>query len=454
MASTEGGGDWFERAYDLKVGERAGLSYGDDFEGTDVELLELPPELLSSVQSGEETLCFKGGPDEEAVLCTKDRTYAVKRVETSNTVLILQPTRGFEHEVDDEVDDEERAGKRPRSDAPDASGEEPCAKRLTAFAQAASHLELVPTAPRLDAMWDRLLSDRHVFAGADVDKASDDAWLAANVDDADVGEEGLPDPPPRGFAFEELVETTQASEGEILAALEDGPAFEFGGRWRGMDPGYLDHLLDVTVVTAQAEGWELTRIPEGKMVDALAADGFPAAVTQHGLRTYFVAAGEETAAAAGGGGGEGTATAGRTLWCVDAARVCRAKASQLLDSAPGGGGGGPTRWRLTDFIGKWRDALPEDLKGACDEGLLKGLALVERAADGGDGLVRPYRADRLSKVPKERFQALFALKPRWTRDELEPYVNGLLGMTVEAALLKFTRVSQPTANAVPVYSKR
>jgi len=55
---------------------------------------------------------------------------------------------------------------------------------------------------------------------------------------------------------------------------------------------------------------------------------------------------------------------------VDAARVCTAKASQLLDSAPdaggggvavgGGGGGGAfsagagaTRWRLGDFMDKW-----------------------------------------------------------------------------------------------------
>lgn len=57
-------------------------------------------------------------------------------------------------------------------------------------------------------------------------------------------------------------------------------------------------------------------------------------------------------------------------------------------------------------------------------------------------------------MPRERFDALFALKPRWTMEELEPYVMGVPGMTVEAQLLKFTRVSQPTAAATPVYSKR
>ena len=115
-------------------------------------------------------------------------------------------------------------------------------KDLTAFAQADSHLELVLTAPRVDPMWDRLRTEPHVYAGPEHDKELDEAW-AAEHDDNDCGEEGVPDPPPRGFTLDELVQTTQASEVEIVAALEDGPAFELGGRWRGIDPGYLDHLL-------------------------------------------------------------------------------------------------------------------------------------------------------------------------------------------------------------------
>ena len=228
---------------------------------------------------------------------------------------------------------------------------------------------------------------------------------------------------------------------------------------------------DVTIVTAQAQGWELTSIPQGEMVNALAEDGFPAAVVAHGLRTYCnVAGGGGGEGGDGGGGGGGGVSKGgsTTLWCVDAARVCTAKASQLLDSAPGAGrggvavgggggggaGGGATRWRLNDFTNKWRGLLPEELRNACHDTLLRGLALVEKAADGSDGVVRPFRAEQLSKVPKERFNALFALKPRWTMEELEPYMAAVPGMTVETQLLKFTRVSQPTAASTPVYSKR
>jgi|AntAceMinimDraft_1070359.scaffolds.fasta_scaffold108983_1 hypothetical protein len=42
--------------------------------------------------------------------------------------------------------------------------------------------------------------------------------------------------------------------------------------------------------------------------------------------------------------------------------------------------------------------VPEELRPACHDSLLRGLALVERAADGSDGVVRPFRADQLPKV--------------------------------------------------------
>ena len=86
--------DWFGRAHALAPGEGVDLVYGRDFDANEVELLELPDDLLAKVQSGEEELCFKGGPDEEAVLCTSDATYLVKRVETSNTLLLMQPPAG------------------------------------------------------------------------------------------------------------------------------------------------------------------------------------------------------------------------------------------------------------------------------------------------------------------------------------------------------------------------
>ena len=68
--------------------------------------------------------------------------------------------------------------------------------------------------------------------------------------------------------------------------------------------------------------------------------------------------------------------------------------------------------------------------------------------------MRVFRDVDLPKHPRERFRAIFALKPRWQMDELEAYIAATSDETVEAQLLKYTRVSQPTTDAVPVYSKR
>ncbi|KAK0942010.1 hypothetical protein LTR48_003328 [Friedmanniomyces endolithicus] len=69
-------------------------------------LLELPPELLRLVVSERTILHFKSGPksseagsNSEAVLCTPDKTFNIRQVNTSNSVYICQPTS---HNDDDE----------------------------------------------------------------------------------------------------------------------------------------------------------------------------------------------------------------------------------------------------------------------------------------------------------------------------------------------------------------
>ena len=477
--------DWFGRAHALAPGEGVDLVYGRDFDANEVELLELPDDLLAKVQSGEEELCFKGGPDDEAVLCTSDATYLVKRVETSNTLLLMQPPGGITPR-----DGAERASdaiavaspdrtpskrRRTASSAPSTPAEaiaqasaEAAAEAaapssaLVAFAQAESHLELVRAEPKLDEMWSRLLAPPHVYKGPKGDRETDDAWYAA-LDDQDYGEEGVPDPPPKGIPLDALLAEARGSRAETTLALARGPAFAHeGGRYRGVDEEYLDYVVEIVIVTAEAKGWDLNGVPREAMADAMAEDGFPKDLTRLALRT-FAREDEKKREEGGADGSSGSADAADA---IDGAKVCASKAARMMDEIAsggggagavgggGGGGGGGARWRLGAFLEKWRLRVPGAFRDACDEKLLRGLALVEKAADGSEGTVRPFRASRLPKTPKERFAALFALKPRWTMDELEPYLEAAADQTVEAQLLKFTRVSQPNAKSTPVYSKR
>ena len=480
---------WFARAHDLQEGEKANLVLGEDFHTNEVELLDLNDELLAVIESGGE-LVFKGGPDDEAVLCTECTTYAVKRVETSNTLLLFQPPGGLPDKIrlpDGTVDDADAdasddgkdrdgptatptpkrrkttteidagsnppPGPAPGDDADGPPGTpaeainralkdgvplgEDGLKQITSFAQAGSHLEVTKIEPRLDPMWARLRSAPHAYAGPERE--------AEIVDDddagADAGAEGEDADATVGIEEDDLIENTQASKVEIHAALADGPAFRDpnrGGRWRGIDDTYAAHVLEMLVVTAQAKGMALDAVDESGVKSAMATDDppTPEPVTQYVLRMY-----REPAAGDGG------------TRAIDAKKVCRSVASRMLEGSKPAAAG---RLRLGEFLTAWRDGCNEELRAACTRDLLKGLALIEKGASGKEeeALVRVFRDVDLPKQPRDRFRALFALKPRWQMDELEHYIAATSDETIEAQLLKYTRVSQPTTDAVPIYSKR
>lgn len=57
-------------------------------------LLELPPDLLKSIESNENpplAWAIKGNPTEDAVLCTNDKTYSIRSVSLSNSILVVTP---------------------------------------------------------------------------------------------------------------------------------------------------------------------------------------------------------------------------------------------------------------------------------------------------------------------------------------------------------------------------
>ena len=97
---------------------------------------------------------------------------------------------------------------------------------------------------------------------------------------------------------------------------------------------------------------------------------------------------------------------------------------------------------------------------------------------GADRWLHAFSVRELPKSPSDRFKALFAERPRWTRDEIEPYLtvrpacarcymrcaDALLwtlrqgveeaGATVDGLLLAWCRHSQPTPDSVGFYTAR
>ena len=221
---------WFAEAHNLQEGEKANVVLGEDFHTNEVELLNLNDELLKVIEDGGE-LMFKGGPDDEAVLCTDRTTYAVTRVETSNTLLLFQPPGGLPTKVrlpDGTVDDIDADADDPDDrdptvtplpkrrktddDATGADGDGPPStpaeainramkdgvplgedglKDIVSFAQASSHLEVVRCEPRLGPMWERLRQRPHAYAGPEREAEEEEAPVGDDekngAADADAG---------------------------------------------------------------------------------------------------------------------------------------------------------------------------------------------------------------------------------------------------------------------------
>ena len=230
---TPQGYGWFAEAHNLQEGEKANVVLGEDFHTNEVELLNLNDELLKVIEDGGE-LMFKGGPDDEAVLCTERTTYAVTRVETSNTLLLFQPPGGLPtkvrlpdgtvDDIDADADDHDDRDptvtplpkrRKTDDDATGADGDgtpstpaeainramkdgvplgEDGLKDIVSFAQASSHLEVVKCEPRLGPMWERLRQRPHAYAGPEREAeeeevpVGDDEKNGAADADADGGD--------------------------------------------------------------------------------------------------------------------------------------------------------------------------------------------------------------------------------------------------------------------------
>ena len=56
--------------------------------GDDIKLLEVSKDLANSLSSGD-ILTIRGQESENAVICSKDKTYDIKEAETSNSLLLV-----------------------------------------------------------------------------------------------------------------------------------------------------------------------------------------------------------------------------------------------------------------------------------------------------------------------------------------------------------------------------
>ena len=300
MGSDE---DRFARVRGLKPGEPANFVYARDFDANEVEL-RAPP-TCSRRSSREESLSFKGAPTTRlccARATARSSSSAWRRPTAPRhaTRRRHRPNRRRRAEGEDDHDlDHPSDGPTPKRRRRDSAA----AAEIGTPAAAENGNGTPPprTAPRASrphrvrrgclpprARPGGAQTGRHEapipaprVAGADVDRDADAAW-AASLDDTEFGEESVRTPARIHPRRTRRRRSTSRAEIHGLGRVPRFGAATAGG----IDEEYLEHAMDIAVVTAQGNGWELGAIPGGAVANAMVADGFPAAATAKALATF------------------------------------------------------------------------------------------------------------------------------------------------------------------------
>ncbi|CAG7873946.1 unnamed protein product [Brassica rapa] len=260
-----------EAVINLGLGSSVPISYHPCFgPHEDLLLLEADDNLVSDIFNGRVTL--RGLPDEDAVLCTKSKTYAIKFVGNSNSMFLIPPSNS------------------PGFIQDDAHG------KVSVIKLAPGNMELVEVSPKLDKLKQLLLESP--FGPGEVDAMMMD-------DDGSEKNRVL-------YTWSDLVNIIQASDEELLKGLESLSAIEIDGYWRVIDESYLDMILRMLLNNCVLNSWSFDDLDKEEVVSSLVADEFPTKLAGHCLRVF------------------GSEVKGTNKWKLEPRLVCLHFARQVL----------------------------------------------------------------------------------------------------------------------------
>lgn len=380
-------------------------------------------------------IVFKGCGEEEAVLCTSEKTYLVREVETTNLVMLVKdPT-------DPQTSEESHKPADIVNDIPmncvEGSTEQNLLERgsdqnlVLVTALVKSHLELSQIKPKLEKL-DQILKMKHIIK---------------DIHNIEHGGQELPE----GETWNGIVGSVQASDNEISEALLELGAVRIDGRWMGISQETYSSFVKFVMLTAAEHGWGLDKIPSVEMALELEKHGVHGQLT---LQLLHKLSHENHSKVT-------FEDLDRKDWrempnslkpcSLDSDLVSRhIGIGLLLDK--------PTWEDIDEFMEAWKFHLPDHIHP--NMGMLKGECI-----DIGSGslgrknsktCIRKLSAHELSRDPSERFEQLFKVQKEWTFAKVEPYICKLTGpgQTVEELLLKYARPCQTHPGDQVTYTAR
>ncbi|XP_021072740.1 sister chromatid cohesion protein DCC1 [Mus pahari] len=252
------------------------LSFGSGTGGAatgDFCLLELEPALCQQLEAGD-SFVIRGDKDEQAVLCSKDKTYDLKIADTSNMLLFIPGCK-----TPDQLKGEETPTNIVHTEI---------------FGFSNNYWELRRCRPKLKKL-KRLLME-NTYEGPDSQKEEDASRSK--------------------YTTEDLLNHIQASEEETMAQLQALNACEVGGYWRILEFDYEIKLLNHVTQLVDSESWSLNRVPLTVCLQELGPLE-PEEMIEHCLKCY----------------GKRYVDKDEVYFELDADKICRVTAEMLLQNA-------------------------------------------------------------------------------------------------------------------------
>ncbi|CAE6438352.1 unnamed protein product [Rhizoctonia solani] len=356
-------------------------------------LVELPPDIIELAKQGQANLSIRGRPDDEAVLCTQSKTYAIRSVALSNSVLIMS-----------------NAGPDSKPCDPVELLEHDETNTLVISGEVSEILELVPTVPRLESLL------QHLRGCEWNDDESDEETYESNVNDPLRR---------RRMTLDELRNIVQASDSELEEGLRKARILNLAGTLRPLPTSSLTEILVTLLLTIASTG--LPRppkpIPLLKLMQNI-EDEFQVNpdVMEHIASWYGVITGKDD----------------KRMWEADMKAIIGEIGVGILRRAE-------DAVEEVEFMERWKEQVGDMFTEYIDITLLDGNylstpVLHTKYGEPSNTLLY-YPRSALPTDAAQRFQALFLTRAKWKMEDIGVYLEDIAVDKKERdrLMLKYTR---------------
>ncbi|KAG9294050.1 hypothetical protein G9A89_000672, partial [Geosiphon pyriformis] len=334
-----------------------------------LRLFETPPNNQNLDAFSASSLFIKGSPDDQAFLCTKNKTYSIRQQHFSDSLLLLTPCAN--QSAEKEIKGSERRPKK---------------SNLGVFDILHSVAELVPCIPNFEKLVDLLMITP--YKGPDQEKRY----------------RGKP-----FYSWNDLDDLIPASQEEIKQFLRKCFALEINGFWRFIDMEYLFYLLKQILDTAIIKDWPLEKVKVEECTDLLIVDGIPPILTDHCLNCFAEKIDYSDVSG--------------SFISLSEPKICSFIGIQLLTKEM-------KPWILSDFLACWKANVPDEFDVSFQ--LLKGNAIKEYDSKMGCDMVELFLSSNLPTDPEKRFVEIFKFRPKWQPDDIKPYLEDIVDETFQS----------------------